>query len=148
MAELAPAVVVDGLTKRYGDRVAVADLSFTVGAGEVFAFLGPNGAGKTTAIEILEGYRGRDGGTVAVLGLDPEREARRLRPRIGLMLQEGGIYPQVRPREILAHFARLYPNPDDPDRLIDLVDLRDALKTTYRRLSGGQKQRLALALAL
>ncbi|HLY64937.1 MAG TPA: ABC transporter ATP-binding protein [Chloroflexota bacterium] len=145
---LAPAISVEGLRKTYGARVAVEGLSFTAGAGEVFALLGPNGAGKTTTIEILEGYRSRDAGEVAVLGLDPQREPNKLRQQIGLMLQEGGVYPQVRPREILALFASFYRDHQDPDKLLELVGLAESLKTPYRRLSGGQKQRLALALAL
>ena len=148
MSETALAVSVEYLRKSYGPRLAVDGLSFEVRAGEVFALLGPNGAGKTTTIEILEGYRTRDAGRVSVLGCDPQREAGKLRPRIGLMLQEGGIYPQARPREMLALFAAFYPEPEDPDHLIKLVGLEGSLKTPYRRLSGGQKQRLSLALAL
>ncbi len=144
----APAIRVEGLRKTYGSRVAVDDLSFSAGSGEVFALLGPNGAGKTTTIEILEGYRSRDAGVVSVLGLDPEREAHQLRQHMGLMLQEGGVYPQVRPREILSLFASFYDQHDDPDRLLKLVGLEDSAAVPYRRLSGGQKQRLALALAL
>ncbi|MHB8618561.1 MAG: ABC transporter ATP-binding protein [Chloroflexota bacterium] len=143
-----PAVRVEHLRKSYGTRLAIEDLSFEVYEGEVFALLGPNGAGKTTTIEILEGYRRRDAGDVRVLGYDPGREPGRLRRCVGLMLQEGGVYPQARPREILSLFAAFYPEADDPDELLELVGLTDAVKTTYRRLSGGQKQRLALALAL
>ena len=141
------AVAVRGLCKRYGGRSVVDGISFTVARGEVLALLGPNGAGKTTTVEILEGYRRRDGGEVSVLGHDPGREAHRLRRRIGLMLQEGGIYPQARPREIVELFARFYPRPADPGELLELVGLA-GVRTPYRRLSGGQKQRLALALAL
>ena len=142
------AVEVADLEKRYGDRVAVAGLNLTIDAGEIFGLLGPNGAGKTTTVEILEGYRNPDGGQVRVLGLDPVRDARALRPRVGVMLQEGGLYPGVRPLELLALFAAFYDNPDDPDRLLDLVGLRDVGATMVRRLSGGQAQRLSLALAL
>jgi ABC-2 type transport system ATP-binding protein len=143
-----PAIRVANLRKRYGGHEAVAGVSFTVERGEVFALLGPNGAGKTTTIEILEGYRGRDGGEVEVLGLDPARDAGKLRRRVGLMLQEGGIYPQARPPEILRLFAQFYAQAEDPEALLRLVGLEDARRTSYRRLSGGQKQRLALALAL
>lgn len=143
-----PAIEVHQLSKRYGARSVVDGLSFEVAAGEIFALLGPNGAGKTTTIEILEGYRRQDQGRVRVLGLDPWHEAARLRPQIGLMLQEGGVYPQARPRELLALWARFYPSADDPDRLLSLVGLDDVRRTVYRRLSGGQKQRLGLALAL
>ena len=105
---------------------AVDGISFTIAAGEVFGLLGPNGAGKTTTVEILEGYRGADAGTVRVLGLDPAADGPALRPRIGVMLQEGGLYPGVRPLEALRLFAAFYDDPDDPERLLDLVGLRDA----------------------
>src|SRR5438094_919853 len=111
----APAISVDGLRKSYGSLMAVEDLSFFVNQAEVFALLGPNGAGKTTTIEILEGYRKRDGGQVSVLGLDPQRQGHELRRQMGLMLQEGGVYPQARPGEILRLFASFYPKHEDPD---------------------------------
>lgn len=142
------AISVSHLAKLYGGRRAVDDLSFTVKPGEVFALLGPNGAGKTTTVEILEGYRVADAGTVEVLGLDPQRDGDRLRPRIGVMLQQGGIYPQIRPREALELFAAFYPRPADPAKLLRQVGLEDAASVPFRRLSGGQKQRLGLALAL
>jgi ABC-2 type transport system ATP-binding protein len=134
--------------KRYGTRVILAGLTFDVRRGELFALLGPNGAGKTTTVEILEGYRRVDGGSVRVLGLDPVRDGARLRPRIGLMLQEGGIDSRTTPREALRLYARFYRDPEDPDRLLELVDLTQAAGTRFRRLSGGEKQRLGLALAL
>jgi ABC-2 type transport system ATP-binding protein len=143
-----PAITVQNLVKRYGDRAAVDGLSFTVARGELFALLGPNGAGKTTTVEILEGYRAPDGGEVRVLGLDPIAEARALKPRIGLMLQQGGVYPQLRPLEVLRLFSAFYAAPHDPEELLRLVGLQDAVQTRYRQLSGGQKQRLSLALAL
>jgi ABC-2 type transport system ATP-binding protein len=142
------AISVSGLEKRYGATVAVAGLDFEVGRGEVFGLLGPNGAGKTTTVEILEGYRKPDAGEVRVLGLDPVADGEALRPRIGVMLQEGGLYPGLRPRELLALFAAYYDDADDPDALIDLVGLRDSVRTYVRRLSGGQAQRLSLACAL
>jgi ABC-2 type transport system ATP-binding protein len=144
----AEAVSVNGLRKRYGERSVVDGLSFSVGAGTVFALLGPNGAGKTTTVEILEGYRRRDEGEVRVLGLDPARAGAELRGRVGLMLQGGGVYPQARPREILHLYARFYRNPQDPDALLEQAGLADAASTRYKVLSGGQKQRLGLALAL
>jgi ABC-2 type transport system ATP-binding protein len=143
-----PAISVAGLEKRYGSTTALAGLDFEVEPGEVFGLLGPNGAGKTTTVEILEGYRAPDAGTVRVLGLDPVADGTGLRPRIGVMLQEGGLYPGLRPRELLALFAAYYDDPDDPEALLDLVGLRDAVRTYVRRLSGGQAQRLALACAL
>jgi ABC-2 type transport system ATP-binding protein len=142
------AIEVAGLEKRYGDRRAVDGISLRIPRGEVFGLLGPNGAGKTTTVETLEGYRRPDAGTVRVLGLDPQRDGTSLRPRIGVMLQEGGLYPGVRPLEALRLFAAFYPEPDDPERLLDLVGLGDAAGTYVRRLSGGECQRLSLALAL
>lgn len=142
------AIHVSGIRKRYGSREILAGVSFEVQRSELFALLGPNGAGKTTTVEILEGYRRPDAGSVHVLGLDPFKEGSRLRPRLGLMLQEGGIDPRTTPREALRLYAGFYRDPEDPDRLLDLVDLGRAATTRYRRLSGGEKQRLGLALAL
>ena len=143
----AAAVTVRDLCKRYDGRAVVDGVSFAIERGEIFALLGPNGAGKTTTVEILEGYRRPDGGSVVALGHEPWRAGRAFRERIGLMLQEGGIYPQARPDEALRLFASFYPAPADPDELLTLVGLA-GVRAPYRRLSGGQKQRLALALAL
>jgi ABC-2 type transport system ATP-binding protein len=142
------AIEVAGLEKRYGDRRAVDGISLRIAPGEVFGLLGPNGAGKTSTVETLEGYRAPDAGTVRVLGLDPQADGVALRPRIGVMLQEGGLYPGVRPLEALRLFAAFYEQPDDPERLLDLVGLRPVAGTYVRRLSGGECQRLSLALAL
>jgi ABC-2 type transport system ATP-binding protein len=144
----APAIEVAGLTKQYGAVRAVDNISLTVERGEVFGLLGPNGAGKTTTVEILEGYRRPDAGHVRVLDLDPWRDGRQLRPHIGVMLQEGGLYPGIRPLEALELFAAYYDDPDDPHRLLELVGLREAERTLVRRMSGGQYQRLSLALSL
>ena len=114
----------------------------------MFGLLGPNGAGKTTTVEILEGYRRPDAGTVRVLGLDPVRDGRRLRPQIGVMLQAGGLYPGLRPLELLHLFAAYYDDAETPDAMLDLVGLRETVATPVRRLSGGQAQRLSLACAL
>ncbi|HZP28605.1 MAG TPA: ABC transporter ATP-binding protein [Acidimicrobiia bacterium] len=148
MLSAPPAIEVEGLEKRYGPTRAVDGISLSVATGEVFGLLGPNGAGKTTTVEILEGYREPDEGSVRVLGLDPVRDGAKVRPRIGVMLQEGGLYPGIRPLEALRLFASYYDDPDDPDRLLDLVGLREAEHTLVRRMSGGQQQRLSLALAL
>ena len=147
-ARVSPAIEIAGLTKRYGDTLAVDRLDLAVARGETFALLGPNGAGKTTTVECCEGYRMPDAGSVSVLGLDPRHDARRLRPRVGLMLQEGGVYPVAHPREVLQLFSRFYADPLDPDALLERVGLADVLRTRFRDLSGGQKQRLSLALAL
>jgi len=143
-----PAIAVRGLRKRYGGLVVLDGLDLEVRRGELFALLGPNGAGKTTTVEILEGYRGADDGEVRVLGLDPARDAAALRPRLGLMLQGGGIAPQVRPRELLHLHAAFHADPADPDALLELVGLAVAAHRRYRFLSGGERQRLSLALAL
>jgi ABC-2 type transport system ATP-binding protein len=143
-----PAISVAGLEKHYGTTRAVDALSFEVARGEVFGLLGPNGAGKTTTVETLEGYRAPDRGTVRVLGLDPVRDAPQLRPRIGVMLQEGGLYPGLRPLELLRLFAAYYDDAESPEALLETVGLADAGRTLVRRLSGGQQQRLSLACAL
>ena len=143
-----PAVVVDGLLKRYGPRTVLDGVSLTVAAGELVALLGPNGAGKTTTVEIVEGYRRADGGTARVLGLDPAAGGRALRARVGLMLQGGGIDPRAQPRETLRQYGRFHAEPRDADELLGLVGLTDVARTRYRRLSGGERQRLGLALAL
>ncbi|MBK3583785.1 ABC transporter ATP-binding protein, partial [Streptomyces sp. MBT57] len=146
--EKEPVVQVKGLVKRYGTRTAVDGLDLDVAAGAVTAVLGPNGAGKTTTIETCEGYRRPDAGTVRVLGLDPVADAERLRPRIGVMLQSGGVYSGARADEMLRHMAKLHAHPLDVDALIERLGLGSCGRTTYRRLSGGQQQRLALALAV
>jgi ABC-2 type transport system ATP-binding protein len=142
------AISVAGLRKSYGSTLAVDQLDFEVGAGEVFGLLGPNGAGKTTTVEILEGYRRPDAGSARVLGLDPVRDGKKLRPLIGVMLQAGGLYPGLRPLELLRLFAAYYDEADSPEGMLDTVGLRDTVATPVRRLSGGQAQRLSLACAL
>ncbi|MFA9444118.1 ABC transporter ATP-binding protein [Egicoccus sp. AB-alg6-2] len=142
------AIEVRGLRKRYGRTLAVDGLDLEVARGETLALLGPNGAGKTTTIECCEGFRRPDAGTVRVLGLDPHRDGARLRSRMGLMLQEGGVYPMARPAEVLRLFANYYADPLDPEALLERVGLGDARRTRFRDLSGGQKQRLSLAMAV
>ncbi|GHH89151.1 ABC transporter ATP-binding protein [Streptomyces capitiformicae] len=142
-----PVVQVRALVKRYGEKTAVDGLDLTARAG-VTAVLGPNGAGKTTTIETCEGYLKPDEGTVRVLGLDPIREAAALRPRIGVMLQSGGVYSGARADEMLRHVAKLHAHPLGVDALIERLGLGSCGRTTYRRLSGGQQQRLALAMAV
>jgi ABC-2 type transport system ATP-binding protein len=144
----APAVEITGLVKHYGRTVAVAGLSLRAERSQVTAILGPNGAGKTTTIEICEGYRRPDEGTVRVLGLDPVRDAGRLRPRVGVMLQSGGIPTAARAGEYLRVMARFHANPIDPALLLDRLGLNGCARTPFRRLSGGQQQRLSLAAAV
>jgi ABC-2 type transport system ATP-binding protein len=142
------AVRVQELRKSYGQYEAVRGIDFEIAAGEVFGLLGPNGAGKTTTVEILEGYRARDGGSVEVLGEDPERASRAWRERVGVVLQSSSLYPALTARETLAVFAGYYARPRDVDEVIDLVGLREKADARVRSLSGGQKRRLDLGLAL
>src|SRR5713101_9893202 len=142
------AIVVDNFTKSYGSLRVVDRLSLTVQRGEVFALLGPNGAGKTTTIETLEGYRKPDQGSVRVLGFDPIHQSKALKPQIGVMLQQDGLYPGLTAREVLRLFAGYYRQPQNIDELLERLGLTAAARTRCRRLSGGQKRRLALALAL
>ena len=142
------AIEVHGLRKSYGDYEAVRGIDFAVRRGEVFGLLGPNGAGKTTTVEILEGYRARGEGDVAVLGFDPEQRPRAMRERVGIVLQSTGIYRHVTVHEVLAHFGSLYPHPREVDEVIALVGLTGKEDERARRLSGGQLRRLDLALAL
>ena len=144
-----PAVVVDGLVRRYDGRAVVDGVSFEVAAGEIVALLGPNGAGKTTTVETVEGYRTADAGSVRVLGTDPRSGGRALRARVGLMLQGGGgVDPRARPLEMLRLFGRFHRGARPAEELLGLVGLEGVARTPFRRLSGGERQRLGLALAL
>ena len=143
-----PAVEIGALVKRYGETTAVDGLTVRAARGAVTGILGPNGAGKTTTIEICEGYRKPDQGTVRVLGLDPMRDARALRPRVGVMLQSGGIPPSVPAAEYLTLLSRFHAHPVAVSMLLDLVGLTAVARTPYKRLSGGQQQRLSLAAAI
>jgi ABC-2 type transport system ATP-binding protein len=143
-----PAIAVQGLRKSYGDVTAVAGLDLTVHRGEVFALLGPNGAGKTTTVEILEGHRRRDAGQVRVLGQDPGRPDAAWRSRIGIVLQGTGEFEELRVGEVVAHFARFYPDADDPAAVIDRVGLSTKRRALTHTLSGGQRRRLDVALGI
>jgi ABC-2 type transport system ATP-binding protein len=142
------AIEVTDLRKRYGDVEALRGVSFEVRAGEVFGILGPNGAGKTTTVEILEGYRPRDGGTVSVLGYDPQRGERDFREHIGVVLQSSELWHNLTVRETHAMFAAYYRSPRDVDEVIDLVGLSEKRDARTKTLSGGQKRRLDLGVAL
>ncbi|HEX6459309.1 MAG TPA: ABC transporter ATP-binding protein [Thermoleophilaceae bacterium] len=146
MTELA--IEVNDLRKSYGELEAVRGVSFSVQRGEVFGLLGPNGAGKTTTVEILEGYRERTAGDVAVLGYDPAGRERGLRERVGIVLQSSGFYPRATVREAVEHFGAAYPRPRDADETIALVGLQGKENARAGQLSGGQQRRLDLALAL
>ncbi|HEY7380590.1 MAG TPA: ABC transporter ATP-binding protein [Gaiella sp.] len=145
---MSSAIAVHDLRKSYGTTDALRGITFDVERGEVFGLLGPNGAGKTTAVEILEGYRRRDGGTVEVLGFDPARSPRRFRERIGVVLQQSELWPMLTVREVHRLFAGYYPHPRDIDEVIDLVGLGEKRDARVKTLSGGQKRRLDLGIAL
>ena len=143
-----PAIEVTDLVVRYGPLTAVDGLSFNAEHGEVLSLLGPNGAGKTSTVEALEGYRDLAGGSVRVLGADPAKEMRRLAPDIGVMLQQGGVYPSMTPTEAVTLFASYYPDPNEPAALLERMGLGAAGSTPWKRLSGGEQRLLALALAV
>jgi ABC-2 type transport system ATP-binding protein len=142
------AVVVHDLHKSYGAHEAVGGITFEISSGEVFGLLGPNGAGKTTTVEILEGFRPRDGGSVEVLGTDPERAGREWRERIGVVLQQSQTWATLTVAETLRIFAGYYRAPRDIGDVIDLVGLREKRDARVKTLSGGQKRRLDLGIAL
>ena len=151
-ADRSSAIAVDGLRHTFGSGTgavtAVDGLSFRMSTGSILAVLGPNGAGKTTTVEICEGFTKPDAGHVRVLGLDPWRQSRALRPRIGVMLQAGGAHASARAGEMLNLMARCSARPLDPAWLLDVLGLTSSARTPVRRLSGGQVQRLSLAMAL
>jgi ABC-2 type transport system ATP-binding protein len=142
------AVDVRGLTKSYSGRPAVRGIDLAIRQGEIFALLGPNGAGKTTTVEILEGYRARDGGEVSVLGEDPGRHRARLKSRVGIVLQSTGVDPYLTVAETVRMYAGYYPHPRPVDEVIHLVGLDDRRKERVLKLSGGLQRRLDVAIAL
>jgi ABC-2 type transport system ATP-binding protein len=141
-------VEISSVIKSYGDLRAVDGVSFSVSEGEVFALLGPNGAGKTTLIEILEGLRKRDGGTVKVLGIDPWESGYLLHRRIGVIPQDFTFFDKANPREAVKYYADLFGVSVDADEILREVVLDDSGDILFENLSGGQKQKLGLALAL
>lgn len=143
-----PVMRVQHLRKAYRDKVAVRDVSFEVRRGEIFGILGANGAGKTTTVEIVANLRRADAGQVEVLGVDPRRRPAHVKERVGIQLQESTLQGQITPREALRLYAAFYPDPDDPEALLQLLGLQDKADTAFDDLSGGQKQRLSIALAL
>jgi ABC-2 type transport system ATP-binding protein len=143
-----PVISIKGLRKSYDGFEAVRGIDLGVAAGEIFAFLGPNGAGKTTTVEILEGYRTRDEGEVSVLGVDPQRADRDWRQRVGFVLQESRLVPELTPRETVEQYAGYYAAPRDVDDTVALVGLTDKADVRTSKLSGGQQRRLDVALAL
>ncbi len=142
------AISVRDLVVDYKQLRAVNNISFNAKAGEVTVVIGPNGAGKTSTMEVCSGVRMATSGKVSVLGLDPKKDRDKLNLQIGVMLQDGGVYPSARVFEVAKHYCNLYGNRTTPDELLNAVDLTRQKKTSWRRLSGGEKQRLSLALAL
>src|SRR6266545_2232218 len=141
-------IEVDRLVKRYGQHTAVDGVSFTVQRGEIFGILGPNGAGKTTTVECIEALRRPDGGTIRVLGLDPQTHDVELKQRLGAQLQESELPEKLKVREAMELYSSFYRDPADWRELLDILGLSDKHGAQYRKLSGGQKQRLSIALAL
>jgi ABC-2 type transport system ATP-binding protein len=142
------AIEVDRLSKRYGRKVAVDDVSFTVAEGEIFGLLGRNGAGKSTTVDCIVGLRTPDQGRIRIAGLDPRRDRRELRQLLGVQLQESQLQDKLTVAEAMSLYASFYRRPADTERLLAMLDLTDKRNTRYRKLSGGQKQRLSIALAL
>jgi ABC-2 type transport system ATP-binding protein len=147
-ADVAAVIEVQDLHKRYGDTVAVEDVSFTVQQGEIFGILGPNGAGKTTTVECIEGLRTPERGTISVLGLDPRRDRAEVAQRLGVQLQDGQLPDRLRVGEALELYSSFYRAPADWRALMEALGLESKSKTRFGKLSGGQKQRLSIALAL
>ena len=145
---MSPVIEVRQLHKRYGDTVAVDDISFTVQEGEIFGILGPNGAGKTTTVECIEGLRNPDRGTVSVLGLDPGRDRTELTQRLGVQLQDSQLPDKLRVNEALDLYSSFYRKPADWRALVEMLGLTDKTTTRFGKLSGGQQQRLSIALSL
>jgi len=145
---MSTAVSVNDLRKSYNGVEALHGVSFEIAQGEIFGLLGPNGAGKTTTVEILEGYRRRDGGSVSVLGEDPATAGSAWRERIGVVLQSSSLYETLTVREHLFHFAGYYERPRDVDEVVETVGLAEKRDAQVRTLSGGQRRRLDLGLAL
>ena len=150
MTEVTEYVIeVDKLTKRYGDLLAVNDISFTVNKGEVFALLGPNGAGKTTTVEIMDTIRTPTSGKVTLLGMDVTKNKHDIVHRIGVLPQGFSSFDRITVRETLQYYSRLFSGmKSDVDGLIELVNLKDKAKEQYKNLSGGLRQRLGIAIAL
>ena len=144
----AAAVTVQHLVKSYGHLVAVNEVSLSIHEGEIFGIIGPNGAGKTTTVECISGLRAPDAGSISVYGLSPRKDRNKLREFVGVQLQESALPPRIKVGEAVKLFASFYPNPLDPDQLLESLGIKQFDNSSFKRLSGGQKQRLSIALAL
>lgn len=143
-----PVIRVQNLVKKYGNFVAVDDVSFSIREGEIFGIIGPNGAGKTTTVECISGLRAPDSGSISVYGFSPQKERDKIRKLVGVQLQESALPPRLKVGEALDLFASFYSNPLDPNKLLELLGITKVKNSQFRKLSGGQKQRLSIALAL
>jgi ABC-2 type transport system ATP-binding protein len=141
-------ITVQHLVKRYGEFVAVNDISFSIRKGEIFGIIGPNGAGKTTTVECISGLRVPDSGSISVFGLSPRKDRNEIRKFVGVQLQESALPPRIKVGEAVGLFASFYSNPLDPDDLLQSLGIRKIKNTFFKKLSGGQKQRVSIALAL
>jgi ABC-2 type transport system ATP-binding protein len=144
----APAVTVEHLVKKYGKLLAVNDVSLSIHEGEIFGIIGPNGAGKTTTVECISGLRVPDSGSISVYGLSPRKDRNKIREFVGVQLQESALPPRLRVGEAVRLFASFYPNPLDPDELLESLGIKQVANSSFKNLSGGQKQRVSIALAL
>src|ERR1700674_344696 len=144
----AAAVTVHHLVKKYGHLVSVDDVSLSIHEGEIFGIIGPNGAGKTTTVECISGLRAPDTGSISVYGLSPQKDRNAMREFVGVQLQESALPPRIKVREAVKLFASFYPNPLDPDQLLEALGIEQIINSSFKNLSGGQKQRLSIALAL
>jgi ABC-2 type transport system ATP-binding protein len=142
------AIAVQHLSKKYGEFFAVNDISFSIKEGEIFGIIGPNGAGKTTTVECISGLRVPDSGSISIHGLSPQRDRNKLRKFVGVQLQESALPPRIKVGEAVSLFASFYPNPLDPDKLLESLGIIKTKNSIFKKLSGGQKQRLSIALAL
>jgi ABC-2 type transport system ATP-binding protein len=143
-----PAVTIKSLVKRYGDLLAVDDVSLSIQEGEIFGIIGPNGAGKTTTVECISGLRTPDAGSISVYGLSPQHDRDKIREFVGVQLQESSLPPRLRVGEALELFASFYPTPLDPQEVLESLGIKQIQRVAFKNLSGGQKQRLSIALAL
>jgi ABC-2 type transport system ATP-binding protein len=148
MMNAAEVVTVHHLVKRYRNRLAVKDVSFSIREGEIFGIIGPNGAGKTTSVECISGLRAPDAGSISVYGLSPQKDRNKVREVVGIQLQESALPPRLRVGEAVRLFASFYSNPLDPDELLESLGIKQFENSAFKSLSGGQKQRLSIALAL
>src|SRR5579872_780802 len=141
-------IAVEHLFKKYGEFVAVNDVSFSIHEGEIFGIIGPNGAGKTTTVECISGLRAPDSGSISVYGLSPLKDRNKIREFVGVQLQESALPPRIKVGEVVRLFASFYTNPLDPDELLESLGIKQIANSSFKNLSGGQKQRVSVALAL